>query len=46
MLVLQNLFENKYIDEEKYKNLIKNVNSTYTENKKQFKSEIIKPKFL
>jgi SNF2 family DNA or RNA helicase len=31
---------------ELYKNLIKNVNSTYTENKKQFKSEIIKPKFL
>lgn len=29
-----------------YENLVKNVNSNYTEEKKEFKNEIIKPKFL
>ena len=29
-----------------YENLVKNVNKSYEEQKKQFKHEIIKPKFL
>ena len=44
--VLQALEQKTQKAIELHKNLTKNVNSTFTENKKQFNKEIIKPKFL
>ena len=44
--VLQTLEQKTKKSIELYKNLVKNVNSNYTESKKEFNKEIKLPKFI